>query len=154
MNNDTSISSLKDLHELLGDGKKGYAEAAERVKPPNIAEFLSHLSQDRAEMQRDLAMNIQRLQPAFEKLDSGTIKGNLHRAWMDIREAIARSEDGALLAECMRGEGYLLKRYSSILEDTDTPSEVLRLLREQMTRIDLTLSSIEQLRSTVQSNAS
>ena len=154
MNNDTSISSLKDLHELLGDGKKGYAEAAARVKTPNIAEFLGHLSQDRANMQRELALNIHRLRPPFEKLDNGTIKGNLHRAWMDIREAMARSEDGALLSECARGEGYLLKRYSSILEDTDTPAEVLHLLREQMTRIDVTLSTIEQLRSTVQHDVS
>ncbi len=149
MDNDISLSPLKDLHELLGDATKGYADAASKMKTPKIAAFLDQLSAERAGMQRELAVNIHRMCPSFENLDNGTLKGDLHRAWMNIREALASSEEGAILDECARGEGYLLDRFTSVLEDKDMPAQVQRLLREQKTRVDVTLSTIEQLRETV-----
>lgn len=149
MDNDTTITPLKDLHQLLGDSCKGYRAAAERMEEPRLGAFLNKLSNERDVMRTELAAAIHQLQPKLEKLDDGTLKGDMHRTWIDIREALASSEDAAILDECDRGEGYLLKRFKTVLDDKDTPPGVIGLLREQKSRVDVTISTIQQLRETV-----
>ena len=145
-----SLSPLKDLHELLGDSRKGYLEAAKNMKTPGLIGFLEGLSEQRRTMQNDLAEIIQRQRPEHIDLEHGSCKGELHRVWMGIREALSTSEDAAMLKECERGERFLLDRYSDLVAEPALPSDVLHLLQMQMTQVDVTLSTIEQLRVTTE----
>lgn len=148
MDNNISITPLKDLYELLGDSRKGYIEVADKAENNQLSGFLLKISQERGDMQRELGQAIHRLSPENEKLDDGTLKGDLHRTWMDIRKALTSSEEAALLDECTRGENYLVDRYKTVMDDKDTPQEVMPVLRKQRSSVDLTLSSIEQLHAT------
>lgn len=148
MDNNTSITPLKDLYELLGDSRKGYTEVADKAENAKLSGFLRKIGQERGDMQRDLGQAIHRLSPKNEKLDDGTLKGDLHRTWMDIRKALTSTEEAALLDECTRGENYLVDRFKTVMDDKDTPQEMMPVLREQRTRVDTTLSSIEQLHAT------
>lgn len=147
MEQNISTAPLTDLYQLVADSVKGYWEASTKVKTPQLASFLSDLSSARMEMKLKLAEAIHRWQPD-EKLDEGTVKGDLHRAWIQVREALSASTDGSVLDECDRGEDYLEKRYNSVLEDNDTPRELHLLLREQASKIAVTRSTIKELRKT------
>ena len=146
MADDVDISPLKELHELLGDGRRGYQEAASKMSTPSSAELLEAISEEHRCMQNDLAEALQHHGPRSIKLDHSTLKGNLHRMWMNLRKATAGT-DQSLLAECERGERFLLDRYSDLLQGTKPPATIVRLLREQMARIDEMLFTIQQLRS-------
>lgn len=148
MSEETNISQLKDLYELLGDSRKGYMEAAKNVKEPRLTSFIAKLSQDRSEMQGALGQAIQRLDRDNSDLADGTLKGDLHRAWMDIRDKLTATDEAAMLAECKRGESYLQERFKSVIDDKNTPPAVLPILRKQLSSIDMTLSTIEQLHAT------
>ncbi len=150
MDQNVSIDTLKDLYKLLGDGIKGYQEASSKAATPQLASFLSTLASDRMGMKQELGTAIGQLHPGVDKLDDGTLKGDLHRAWLDIRQALTSSEDPAVLAECERGEEYLTKRYDTVMEDSKTPPEVMILLRKQASQVTTTLSTITALRKTVE----
>ena len=146
MANDLDLSPLKELHELLGDGRKGYQEAASKMTTPSAAELLEALSEEHRCMQNDLAEAIHHHGPRRVDLDHSTLKGSLHRRWMNLRQATT-GKDESLLAECERGEWFLLDRYTNLLQVTKPPAPMVRLLREQMARIDEMLFTIQQLRS-------
>ncbi len=147
MSTDLPEDALGDLHELLGDSHKGYLAAATRMKTPKLAQFLAELSNERQHMQQDLATALKRVLPKID-LENGTLKGDLHRTWMQIRNKISSTEDAAMLDECERGEHYLLERYITVMEDRDLPPDLFDLLRKQKTQVELTLSTIEQLHAT------
>lgn len=150
MDQDTSIAPLKDLYELLADGVKGYEEAASQVKTPELKAFLSKLAAERTLLKLEMAQAIQHIKPNAGKPDEGTLKGSLHRAWIDIRESLSSSTDPAVLDECDRGEKYLLNRYREVVEDKKTPTAVHALLREQLATIGVTRAMIKDLNNTLE----
>ena len=147
MEQDISVNPLTDLHQLLGDSVKGYKEASEKMETPVIASFLADLADERNRMKQQLRTGILHVDPQ-QKLDEGTLKGDLHRAWIAIREALSKSTDHFVLDECARGEKYLSDRYSTVLEDKATPPATLPLLREQASKVAVTRSTIDTLSRT------
>lgn len=145
MDQEKHIGALKDLYQLLGDSVKGYREAASQVKSPELKVFMSNLSAERATLKQDLGQAVHRLSPDHDKLDEGTLKGDLHRAWMDIREALSSSSDRAVLDECHRGEDFLVDRYRTVLDDEDIPGELRVLLRKQVAQVGVARAMVEDL---------
>ena len=149
MDSQTTVAPLNDLYQLVGDSIKGYEEASRKVKTPELSTFLSEMAMERTQMKYELGTTIKRLDP-HQSLDKGTLKGDVHRAWMNIREALSSSSDHSVLDECARGEAYLTNRYKTVLENQYLPSAVLPMLREQSSKIAVTRSTVEQLGKTIQ----
>ncbi len=149
MKNEIPISPLKDLYELLGDSRKGYTEAAVKVESTPIGNFLNKLSDERSVMQRELGAALRPYLKPDESLDDSTLKGDVHRAWIAIRESLASSEDNAVLDECERGEDYLLKRFETILDDKsgEIPAELRHQLMQMKAQVQNSISAIRQLRT-------
>lgn len=147
MSNAIPASSLSDIYQLLADGHKGYVEAGTRVETVDLARFLVELSMERQEMQQAVGKLIQQMRPG-EELPRGTIKGDLHRVWIDLREALTSADDTVMLRECQRGEEYLLERFDTVLDGKDPADEAVAILRAQRSKVAATLSTIKQLRST------
>jgi uncharacterized protein (TIGR02284 family) len=153
MDRNATLSQLEDLHELVADSRKGFLEAGNKVHDHQIAGFLMKLSDERQQMQTALALEIRRLAPDDANVKDGTLKGDLHRAWIDIREALAKAEEASILQECARGERYLLERYTTVIEEKKMPAETQRLLLGQRERIQLSLSTVVRLGLTAESHA-
>jgi uncharacterized protein (TIGR02284 family) len=148
MNWSEEIKSLNDLHELLADGRKGYQEAAERLRAEDaaVASHLEKLSDRRRALQDALAMEIQSFR-RDDRLKDGTAKGDLHRAWMDIRSAIGRVEAKDMLEECERGEKYLIDRYNEVLSDPKIEAGSKELLAAQRGQVQTDLAELQSLKA-------
>ncbi|MBK9420873.1 MAG: PA2169 family four-helix-bundle protein [Flavobacteriales bacterium] len=144
-------SDLIDLYQLLGDSIKGYNEAAEKVKTPELAFFLANIATERRTLRHELGEEARRLRPDADLTD-GTLKGDVHRAWIGIREALSSSSDNSVLQECARGEDYLADRFKSVMEDEDTPAEYVPMLREQGTKVAMTKANIIELGKSIKYN--
>lgn len=57
-------------------------------------------------MQAELGSAIRSVDPENAELKDGTLKGDLHRTWMDIRDPFTATDEAAMLAECKRGESF------------------------------------------------
>ena len=113
-----------------------------RHRCPNRSRLLD-LSAKRSKLSADLARALITLGEPV--ISSGSLKGALHRTWMELREALGRSADLGVLAECARGERFLLERYAAILREAELPPGVQRLLRDQQLEVERNLTAVEGL---------
>ncbi|MCB0764803.1 MAG: PA2169 family four-helix-bundle protein [Flavobacteriales bacterium] len=141
MSNAAYLNGLNDIHDLLVDSEKGYKEAAERAEDPGVKALLSGLSKSRLSLISDLTNERLQLDRDY-KPRTGTLKGDLHRAWMDLRDSLSSSENANVLKECERGENFLLERYEEVLEDRDLPSSTRELLTNQRNEVSRNLAKV------------
>ncbi len=143
---DTS-SALTNLTELLIDSRKGYQEAAERVEAPHLKQLLLKLSSERTPLVNELQAQL-RMMGVDDIPNDGTLKGDLHRAWIDVRDSLTGSPNANVLDECERGEKYLLERYDDVLEDADIAPSVKDILLQQRSKVQSNINEVEALHAT------
>src|SRR5207248_7425613 len=111
-----TISTLNDLIETLKDGQEGFRQAAEAVEDPELKSLFNECSLQRSrfagELQRE-AIALGESKPE----DSSSAAGALHRTWIDLKAAIAKRDNHAILAECERGEDSAVKGYQEAMEE-------------------------------------
>lgn len=139
-------TELNNIHDLLVDSRKGYMEAAERAEEQQVKELLASFAQERVALEREVDDELRKQGPESERHEGGTIKGGLHRAWMDIRDSISSSDNANVLSECERGEEFLLMRYEEVLKKEDLQTGTRALANEQRFHVKKNLDRIKVLR--------
>lgn len=114
------LDALENLIEVNRDGQEGYRQAAEYAFAAELKELFREYATERSGMVGDL-QNLQRQHGKIDVDDSGTIVGSLHRAWINLRSAVASNNDQALLEEAERGEDVTLKSYREALQPSGAP---------------------------------
>jgi uncharacterized protein (TIGR02284 family) len=107
-------SVMKNLAEVSREGERGFATAAQVVKDEKLRGILERASQRCAIGVRELEEAI--VNSGGTVTDEGTISAALHRAWTNLKAAIARSDDRAVLDECERGEEFAKAAYQQALK--------------------------------------
>jgi uncharacterized protein (TIGR02284 family) len=101
MNNQDKI--IDNLIETLEDGQEGFKQASEAVKDPQLKSLFEEYSRQRARFAVELRSQAQSPDERESEM-SGSAAGALHRGWINLKSAVTRGDDHALLAECERGE--------------------------------------------------
>ncbi|MEO8588658.1 MAG: PA2169 family four-helix-bundle protein [Flavobacteriales bacterium] len=140
------MTQLNNIHDLLEDSRLGYMEAAERVEDEAVRDLLGMLSTGRVKLQEEVEALRRKADPEAPPREGGTLKGDLHRTWMDLRDALSKSDNANVLKECERGEGFLLMRYDEVLVKNVAP-ETFTLANRQRNVVEGNLDRIKQLRS-------
>src|SRR6266513_2627444 len=107
---------IDDLIETLKDGQEGFKQAAEGVKDPQLKSLFDEYSRQRA----NVAMELQgeaRSMGESEPETSGSAAGALHRGWINLKSALTRGDDHAILAECERGEDSAVEEFQKALNN-------------------------------------
>lgn len=143
MNTKDDKSKLNDIHDLLVDSRKGYMKAAENAEDPRIKSLLTKLSVGRLALMEDLLKLRVQNDPEANMDDGGTIKGDLHRTWIDVRDALSSSDNANVLHECERGEQYLLDAYE--VEPGDVTPQTFDLFQRQRATVASNMVQIKAL---------
>src|SRR6202162_3457744 len=144
------ISTFNGLIETLKDGQKGFKEAAEAVKDPQLKSLFDQYSQQRSQFAIELQNQAKSLAEA-EPEKTSSAAGAMHRAWINLKSAATGGDDDAILAEGERGEDSAVNEYREALENGLTSSlrdVVSRQYREVMTAHD----RIKNLRDAAKKN--
>lgn len=132
-----------DLIEHLKDGEAGFLAASEVVLSPQLKDILMGYAKQRAKFAEALQFLVEE---SGEKAEySGTIGGALHRGWINLKAAVAKRTDLAILEECETAEDVTLAAYNTaqeggLLEITGA------LVEEQATHIRQAHDQIKRLR--------
>ena len=110
------ISTVNSLIETLKDGQEGFKEAAEAVKDPKLKSLFSEYSLQRSRVAGELQSEARRWGETTPEETSSTA-GAMHRAWINLKSAVTRGDDGAILAECERGEDSAVHEYEKAIQD-------------------------------------
>jgi uncharacterized protein (TIGR02284 family) len=134
-------NKLNDLLNLTYDAKRGYTLAAEKVDNPAIKKFLKDKANQRYNFGHELKSEIAEYGNLPE--DSGSIKGDFHRAWMKFITTISSNESERMLEEVERGEKKILNSYNDILDNKEwiLPSSTRDLLLRQREAISSALKT-------------
>jgi uncharacterized protein (TIGR02284 family) len=135
---------IDNLIETLKDGQQGFKEAAENVKDAQLKSLFNDYSKQRARFLAELRSKAQSPDEREPKV-SGSAAGALHRGWIDLKSALSRGDDHAILAECERGEDSAVEEYQKALND-GLSAPVRELVFRQFTEIKAVHDRIRDLR--------
>jgi uncharacterized protein (TIGR02284 family) len=129
MSLDHDIDTLNSLITTTIDSALGFERSAEDADAGRFAQFFREFGAERRKV-------VVRLQDYVRALggtpnDDGSLKADLHRRWVDLRDALSGAgDDSAIIAEVERGEDYLKAKYDDALADTELAPNSLAVIRE------------------------
>lgn len=130
-----AIKALNACIEISTDGEKGYASAAADVRDRVLKALFMQYSRQRAEFVIALQDSIRELGGFPE--NEGTLRGALHRGFLDARRALEGGEDRLVVVECERGERAALAAYDRAFQEIPlgdhTPSALHLLVAQRAT---------------------
>ncbi|KZS38881.1 hypothetical protein AWE51_14975 [Aquimarina aggregata] len=136
-------NKLNDLLEKTYDAEKGFKKASENVQHVGLKSYFEQKSQERRSFGHALKTEISSFGQDVDK--GGSITGNLHRTWMDVKAFISPENEESMLEEAIRGEKAALDEYSNVLSETTLPPSTQTVLVEQKNKISDGLASISKL---------
>ena len=138
---------LNELLERTYDAEKGYKNAAENVEHSGLKSYFNNKAQQRYNFGHELKSEIKAFGQEVDK--GGSVKGTLHRAWMDTKALFSSENEESMLEESIRGENAALEEYNDVISETSLPSSTKQILENQKLQIQTGLNTIDKLEDIV-----
>lgn len=143
--NSNTVDSIQDLIKTCRDGEKGYREAVEHTKSPDLKSRFLEISGERRQFANELETELAKVGGNAEK-GEGHVVGALHRAWIDVKEGLGGG-DHAVLAWLEQGDDYAKGKYEKALKE-NLPPTTLTIVRQQFQSILRDHDQVKSLRDT------
>ncbi|AZQ43517.1 ferritin-like domain-containing protein [Nonlabens ponticola] len=136
-------NKLNALLEKNYDAEAGYKLAAEKVQNMRLKEFFKTQTQERYNFGHELK---EELKSFGQEPDKGTsIKGDLHRTWMNIKSTFTSDNEEAILEEAIRGEKAAIEEYNEIISETTLPPSTKNVLTKHRDNIQTALNRVNAM---------
>jgi uncharacterized protein (TIGR02284 family) len=137
------------LIETLEDGRKGYAEAADKLAEsdrPDLVSKFRELSEQRASFSAELDT----LAAAYgDDIDEdGTIVAAVHRGWMSLKDALSGSGPDGVIEAAISGEEHAASKYEKAL-DEEISQDLRNTVSRQFEAIKTATGEIKALRDSL-----
>jgi uncharacterized protein (TIGR02284 family) len=119
---------LNGLVQTAKDGAEGFKTAAEKVRDSSLKTLFSKYATQRASYAQELQGLVSSL--GEQPTERGHVTGALHRGWINLKEALSRNEDTAIVNEAEAGEDAAKKAYAEALQKT-LPANVQTVVQRQ-----------------------
>ena len=143
MNQNDAISVVESLIETSKDGQKGYQDAAEHVKRPDLKSYFNQQSVERGRFAQELHAELAKLGKPDKKV-SGSATGAMHRAWLDTKAALGGG-DKTILESVEAGEDNAKDTYKKALTGA-LPGSLLEIVRRQAGSVQQAHDKVKMLR--------
>jgi uncharacterized protein (TIGR02284 family) len=143
MDENNAISVVENLIETNRDAQKGYQDAAQHVKAPDLKTFFNEQSAERARFAQELQAELAKLGKPDKKV-SGSAGGALHRAWIDTKANLGGG-DKTILESVEGGEDKAKDTYNKALSGTLPPS-LAEIVRRQAVSVQRAHDRVRMLR--------
>src|SRR5262249_27954062 len=81
------VNTLRELINTCRDGEKGYAQAAEKIRNPDLKSLFRQYSQERGRFASQLEVEVGKLGEGVHQ-DQGHVSGTLHRACLSVTQTM------------------------------------------------------------------
>ena len=119
---------LNGLIATCKDGEEGFRTAADKAKEASLKSLFSKYSSQRAAYAAELQSAVSAL--GESPSEHGHVTASLHRGWINVKEALSKDEDKALIDEAEAGEDAAKKAYTDAVAKS-LPSDVGTIVRKQ-----------------------
>lgn len=136
-------SVLNDLIETCKDGEQGFRTAAEKAKESSLKSLFAKYASQRAEYAQELQSLVTQL--GGDPATSGHVAGTLHRGWINLKEALSKNEDKAIIDECEAGEDAAVKNYREARAKA-LPANVAAIVQRQAAGVEEAHKALSDLK--------
>ena len=126
-------NNLNQLLEKNYDAEKGYKDAADKVQNTRMKQFLEEQAQLRYDFGHQIKSEIKAFDGEVDK--GGSVKGSMHRAWMDLKSAVSSDKEANVMEEVQRGEQSALEEYDEVINNAHLPATTKDILTQQRAKI-------------------
>ena len=138
----TDIDTLNMLIMTCQDGHDGYQAAAHVIDDMKIKRLFGKLALERKDFEKELCRAIEALQG--EPHAHGTLKGALHRGWMELTGELHAASVANVLELCNQGETVAVDHYLAAL-GSDLPPRIREIVTRQLTSIAKARENVRDL---------
>lgn len=135
--------AIQELIDTCRDGEKGYREAIEHTKDPQLKSRFQQISSERGRFANELEPELARAGEGGEKSE-GHVVGALHRAWVNVKDALGGG-DHSVLAWLEQGDDYAKGKYEDALK-VALPQSTMAIAQRQYQSILRDHDEIKALR--------
>jgi len=146
MANNKIIDELNDLLTRNYDAEKGYQEAAKIVESQAMKGFFIDQARNRYDFGHEVKDEIRHL--GGEPNKGTSFKGDLHRGWLNLRDAISNGSE-ALLEECIRGENAAIEEYDEFIAKDYIPDDIKSIFTKQKSSIQQAIHRLSSMEKAV-----
>ena len=136
-------SVLNDLIETCKDGEQGFRTAAEKATESSLKSLFAKYAAQRAEYAQELQSLVTQL--GGDPATSGHVAGTLHRGWINLKEALSKNEDKAIIDECEAGEDAAVKNYREARAKA-LPANVAAIVQRQAAGVEEAHKALSDLK--------
>lgn len=149
MNNVEIATLLNGLVEISRDGAEGFKTCADKVNDPDLKMFFLDRAQSCEEAVNTLSVEV--IYYGGNPDTSGTTTGALHRTWINIKTALTKKDNLAVLEECEMGEAAAVMAYENALRQ-EIPDNLRALLERIYEGVKKNHERVRQLRDEARNN--
>lgn len=150
MSTEHVLDKLQYLLGTLRDGEKGFADAADHATDSGLKSLFSERSAQRAQMAGEVEAHITRL--GDKPREHGSVGAALHRAWINVRDALTGRDDAAVVAEVERGEDVAVENYQDVLKETDLPADIRSFVEGQFAKVKASHDQMRDMKHSMQAH--
>jgi uncharacterized protein (TIGR02284 family) len=143
MDENNAISVVENLIETCKDGQKGYQDAAQHAKRPDLKGYFNEQSAERGRFAQELQIELSKLGKPDKKV-SGSVGGAMRRAWLDTKANLGGG-DKSILESVEAGEDTAKDSYNKAMTGTLPPS-LTEIVRRQATSVQQAHDKAKMLR--------
>ena len=143
IDHDKVIDLMEKLIETCRDGQKGFLEAAEHVKDPQLKAFFNEHSLERGQFAGDLENELVHLGKHSPKREGSTVAA-VHRGWLDLKAALGGG-DSSILSSVEAGEDNAKKQYTEAQQEK-LPANIREIVERQSQRVRAVHDQVRDMR--------
>jgi uncharacterized protein (TIGR02284 family) len=114
---ETDTATLKDLVEVLNDGKNFYEAAASGVELPQFKQIFSQMARTKAAMADDFKTMI--VVSGESAPEGGSIGGSLRKAWAEVAAKLSNTPNAEYVGQLEDFEDRIVREFRSAVNSTD-----------------------------------
>jgi uncharacterized protein (TIGR02284 family) len=139
---ENTIQPVYHLIATLDDAKKGYLDAAEKIRDEVLQLLFERFGYQRGRYSAELKNLVEKMQVS-SSIDDFTL-GLLHRTWMDLRCRFSRGKKDAIIDACIKGEETAIANYTTAIAHIGPYQEIKVVLEQQLSGIKTVLNTIRE----------
>ena len=126
------IDVVEKLIETCRDGQKGFLEASEHAKDPQLRSFFAQQSLDRGQFAGELENELIHLGKHDPKREGSAVAA-VHRGWLDLKAALGAGDE-SILSSAEAGEDNAKKQYENALQEK-LPEDLRAIIEQQAVKV-------------------
>ena len=127
MDKSHDIEVTNGLIKTTLDSMKGYKDACEDSETRNSA-FFSEMASERSQVATQLQQHVRTL--GGDPEDDSSLTAAAHRGFMDLKQAVAGTDEKAIIQEVERGEDHLKDKYEQALQDEKLSTQTRQTIQQ------------------------